>query len=131
MVFGGDWNATHSILPTDTNPDVFSMRAVPSTARTRRILQLCENFGLSDPYRLLHPDARDFIYIPSGVLRRNRSRIDFFLISDTIFEGYLPVILLRHFAKMPSIINRFHSVLKKREKKVEFASTIEYCPTRY
>jgi exonuclease III len=86
IVLGGDWNATLSNLPLDINPDVFSMQAVPSTARTERILQMCEDFGLSDPYRALHPTDRDYTYIPSGVLRTNRSCIDFFLISDIIFE---------------------------------------------
>jgi exonuclease III len=87
VVIGGDWNATYSNLPINVNPDVFSMRAVPSTARTERILQLCDEFELSDPYRALHPDWRDYTYIPSGVLRTNRSRIDYFLVSDEIFNN--------------------------------------------
>jgi len=37
IVCGGDWNATYSDLPVDVNPGVFSMRALPSLARTERI----------------------------------------------------------------------------------------------
>ena len=77
-VLGGDWNATYSNLPLNINPDVFSMRSVPSTARTERILQLCDEYELTDPYRTLQPDERDYTYVPAGVLRQNRSRIDFF-----------------------------------------------------
>jgi hypothetical protein len=44
------------------------MRAVPSTARTERILQLCEEYELTDPYRTLQPDGRDYTYVPAGVL---------------------------------------------------------------
>lgn len=77
-ILGGDWNCTYSNLPVGLNPDVFSMRAVPSTVRTDRILQLCATRGLTDPYRALYPGEKDFTYIPSGVLRANRSRIDFF-----------------------------------------------------
>ena len=84
VILGGDWNATYSDLPVNINPDVFSMQAVPSFARTARILQLCEDWGISDPYRGLNPGDKDFTYVPSGLLRRNRSRIDFFLISDDL-----------------------------------------------
>jgi hypothetical protein len=60
------------------------MRTIPSQRRTERILQLCADRKLSDPFRCLHLEERDYTYIPSGVLRSNRSRIDFFLISDDI-----------------------------------------------
>ena len=78
LILGGDWNATYSQLPADINPDILFMRALPSAIRTGRIIQLCEERSLTDPYRDLHPEDRDFTYIPSGVLRNNRSRIDFF-----------------------------------------------------
>jgi len=77
-VLGGDWNATYSNLPVDTNPDVLFMRALPSVQRTARILQICDEFGLWDPYWTLYPDEKEYTYIPAGQLRKNRSRIDFF-----------------------------------------------------
>jgi exonuclease III len=86
VILGGDWNACYSDLPVDSNPDVCFMRTVPSQRRTERILQLCADRKLSDPFRCLHLEERDYTYIPSGVLRSNRSRIDFFLISDEIFS---------------------------------------------
>ncbi len=99
IILGGDWNATLSNLPLNVNPDVFSMRAVPSTARTNRILQLCDEFSLADPYRSLHPDERDYTYIPSGVLRTNRSRIDYFLVSDVLFENISKCEIAQAFCK--------------------------------
>jgi hypothetical protein len=48
------------------------------------VADLCERFDMVDPFRTLHPDVRDFTYNPSGTLRKNRSRIDFFLMSTSI-----------------------------------------------
>jgi exonuclease III len=118
IVLGGDWNATLSNLPLDTNPDVFSMRAVPSTARTERILQICEDFGLTDPYRTLHPADRDYTYIPSGVLRTNRSRIDFFLLSDTIFENVQKCEIAQSFCRKSFDHKNIVLCFKKSKKKV-------------
>jgi hypothetical protein len=117
VVLGGDWNATFSSLPNDINPDVFSMRAIPSTVRSERILQLCEEFGLSDPYRSLHPDARDYTYVPSGVLRINRSRIDFFLVSDSIFGNIKSCTIAQSFCKNAFDHKNIMLSLKKQKKK--------------
>jgi exonuclease III len=89
VILGGDWNASYSNLPADSNPDVCFMRTIPSLRRTERILQLCADLKLSDPYCCLNPEEEDYTYIPSGVLRSNRSRIDFFLISDDIFADVI------------------------------------------
>ncbi len=39
---------------------------------------------LCDPFRVLYPNLRDFSYSPRGNLRKNRSRINFFLVSTSI-----------------------------------------------
>jgi hypothetical protein len=88
VILGGDWNATPSSLPVNENPDVAFMRNIPSLVRTEQIRLLCELADLSDPFRTLHPDLRDFSYHPSGDTRKNRSRIDFFLISISLY-GYI------------------------------------------
>jgi hypothetical protein len=116
VVLGGDWNATLSNLPLNVNPDVFSMRAVPSTARTNRILQLCEDFRLLDPYRTLHPDQRDYTYIPSGVLRTKRSRIDYFLITEDLFETVSKCEIAQSFCKK-SFDHKNITLSFKKEKK--------------
>ena len=83
-ILGGDWNATFSCLPVGENPDVLFMRQVPSIIRSRHVRDLCERYDLTDPFRLLHPDVRDFSYNPSGTVRKNRSRIDFFIMSTEL-----------------------------------------------
>jgi exonuclease III len=85
-ILGGDWNTTVSNLPIGSNPDVAFMRNIPSRIRSDHLLELCGDADLSDPYRTLHPDGVDFSYNPSGDLRKNRSRIDFSLVSPYIYQ---------------------------------------------
>jgi exonuclease III len=85
-VLGGDWNATLSTDPTPGNIDIFRMAAPPSIFRSENIAAMCDDHGLSDPFRVLHPDTRDFSFIPR-TRRVNRSRLDFFLISDCLLNN--------------------------------------------
>jgi exonuclease III len=78
-ILEGDWNATICYEDVHLNPDVLFMRSIPSRFRSERIADLCEDLDLSDPFRTLHPEDREFTYYPSGTQRKNRSRIDFFL----------------------------------------------------
>ena len=86
-VIGGDWNATYSNLPLNENLDVLFMRNIPSRVRSDLVRDLCENLDLTDPFRTLHPESRDFTFVPSGTLRTNRSRIDYFLISSGLYNN--------------------------------------------
>jgi hypothetical protein len=43
---------------------------------------MSENLNLVDAYRVLYPNNREFTYIPNAAANINRSRIDFFLISE-------------------------------------------------
>jgi exonuclease III len=85
-IIGGDWNATLSCLPVRENPDVLNMQDLPNTIHSRKINDLCLSFNLSDPFRILFPNRIDFSYAPWNNIRNNRSRIDFFLISNDISE---------------------------------------------
>jgi hypothetical protein len=80
-VLGGDWNSTFSRLPVQDNPDVMNMQDVPNAAHSRKIQELCSRFNLTDPFRVLFPNLLDFSYAPWNNIRKNRSRIDFFLMS--------------------------------------------------
>jgi hypothetical protein len=65
------------------NIDIINMASLPSFHRSRQLNDICGQFNLSDPYCVLYPDRRDFTYIPhTGT--NNRSRIDFFLISNDL-----------------------------------------------
>ncbi len=86
VILGGDWNATYSQAPAQTNINVVNMLSPPSLIRSGWIADLCCTFNLLDPYRAFHPTLRDFTFIPSGA-RKNRSRLDFFLISDKLLQS--------------------------------------------
>jgi exonuclease III len=85
-ILGGDWNATICYDDVQVNPDVMFMRSIPSRFRSEMIADLCEDLDLSDPFRTLHPEDREFTYYPSGTQRKNRSRIDFFFISSSLYN---------------------------------------------
>jgi exonuclease III len=85
-VIGGDWNATYSQSPSNCNPDTLNMASPPSLIRSGWIADICSSFGLLDLFRAFHPTRKDFTYFPHGA-RKNRSRIDFFLISESLLSS--------------------------------------------
>jgi exonuclease III len=85
-ILGGDWNATICYEDVTVNPDVMFMRSIPSRFRSEQLADLCEDLDLSDPFRTLHPEDREFTYYPSGTQRKKGSRIDFFLISSCLYQ---------------------------------------------
>jgi exonuclease III len=82
---GGDWNATYSTDPSADNIDIFRMARPPSIYRSEGISDLCTTYNLSDPFRILYPDTRDYTFRPRTG-RLNRSRLDFFLISNNLID---------------------------------------------
>jgi len=86
IVLGGDWNTTWDTRPPAVNIDIFKMAAAPNTANCERLHRLSEVFNITDPFRILYPEKIDFSYSPFGTVRKNRSRIDFFLVSEALLE---------------------------------------------
>jgi exonuclease III len=84
VVVGGDWNTSYSCLPLPGNPDVLNMASLPNPANARKVNELCESLKLTDPFRALYPYKVEFSYAPWRNTRDNRSRLDFFLISENI-----------------------------------------------
>jgi exonuclease III len=79
-ICGGDWNATYCTEAGELNLDTFNMQNPPSITRSGWLAGICNDFNLFDPFRTMHYNKKDFTYVPrSG--NKNRSRIDFFLIS--------------------------------------------------
>jgi hypothetical protein len=74
-------------LPVQHNIDVINMAALPNQANSALLREMCENKELSDPYRVLYPTKRDYSYTPFGDIRKNRSRLDFFLISNNLIPA--------------------------------------------
>jgi Reverse transcriptase (RNA-dependent DNA polymerase) len=83
FVLCGDWNTTISSLGSENNIDITGMQNPPSIFRSNLLTDIRQRRQLTDPYRALWPDKRDFTYVPRTG-RLNRSRIDFFLCSDSL-----------------------------------------------
>jgi len=86
VILGGDWNVTWDLREVNMNIDTFQMAATPNRVNAECLNRMCGNLSLTDPYRILYPEKRDFTYQPFGTVRLNRSRIDFFCISTGLLE---------------------------------------------
>jgi exonuclease III len=116
-ILGGDWNATMCSDDVTVNPDVMFMRSIPSRFRSERIAELCEDLDLSDPFRTLHPEDREFTYYPSGTQRKNRSRIDFFLMSSCLYQTVDSCTIAQSFCRKNFDHKPIFLSLKKRRGK--------------
>jgi exonuclease III len=83
-LLGGDWNCTYSADPVNVNIDVLNMRELPNLQHSQCIADLCHELNISDPYRYLHYNKVEFSYAPRCEALSNKSRIDYFLISNTL-----------------------------------------------
>jgi exonuclease III len=63
------------------------MQAVPNKRHSDLLLEMCEQFLLADPYRVKFPNKKEFTYVPSDVTKKNRSRLDFFIISRDLLNA--------------------------------------------
>jgi exonuclease III len=86
IIIGGDWNTTWDRRPVNSNIDTFCMSGLPNAKNSELLERLCMRFSLTDPFRALYPDKRDFTYAPFGDVRLNRSRLDFFIVSNNILD---------------------------------------------
>jgi len=82
LILAGDWNCTVSSLPVNINP----MVDLPNKRHSELLELLMRRAQLVDPFRFLHPEKNEYSYIPRNTLLKNRSRIDFFLVSERISE---------------------------------------------
>jgi exonuclease III len=83
-VLGGDWNATYSCVLLASNSDVLNMQALPNINNSRKIKEICDELIMSDPFRALYPNKLEYSFAPWGNMRPNRSRLDFFIVSNNI-----------------------------------------------
>jgi exonuclease III len=92
-VIGGDWNTVLDPLPIPQNIDVINMVGIPNQVNGTLLREMCAANSLSDPYRTVYPNKKDYTYTPFGDLRKNRSRLDFFIISDNLipFIGHCSI----------------------------------------
>jgi hypothetical protein len=86
VVIGGDWNLTLDSRPACNNIDTLNTIGIPSTNRSVWLNTICRSLNLIDPFRFLHPDKKEFTYVPFAQDSTVRSRLDFFLISEALKE---------------------------------------------
>jgi exonuclease III len=87
VIIGGDFNCTYSSDPVPDNIDCFNMTRPPNITHSRKINEICDQYNLVDPYRLMNPDLQEFTYSPRSIAMKNQSRLDFFLVSETILDS--------------------------------------------
>jgi exonuclease III len=87
VIVGGDWNPTWSPSPVADNLNVINMQNIPSKQRSEKIVNMARNLSMTDPYRFLYPHRREFTYVPNIAANKNRSRLDFFPISENIVDN--------------------------------------------
>jgi exonuclease III len=100
IIVGGDWNTTYSTSDSSSNIDILHMQKPSSQIRSGWLNEICLGADLIDPYRAFYPSRRDYTFIPHGT-KKNRSRLDFFLISSDKL----------HFAKRCIIANSLSTSL--------------------
>jgi exonuclease III len=87
VIIGGDWNCTVSADPAPDNPDCLNMARAPNLLHSVKLNEICDEYELVDPFRLLYPDLHEFTYVPRSGIAANKSRIDFFIISESIIDA--------------------------------------------
>jgi len=58
------------------------MRDIPSRRRSEAIKHMADNLNMTDAFRTFFPSKREYTFIPSAMGANNRSRLDFFLVSE-------------------------------------------------
>jgi exonuclease III len=86
-VLGGDWNTTWDRRPVISNIDTFQMSGLPNPKNSEFLYNICTKHKLTDPFRTLYPIRKEFTYSPFGHVRLNRSRLDFFVVSETLIPN--------------------------------------------
>ncbi len=84
IVIGGDWNTTLDSKTVRQNIDTLNTAGIPSINRSNWLNSLCRVQKLVDPFRTLHPYKKEFTYVPFAQDSTIRSRLDFFLVSDSL-----------------------------------------------
>ena len=65
------------------------MAALPNPKNSELLKNIAQNYNLVDPFRVLHPFVNSYTYTPFGPSRKNRSRLDFFVVSENVLPSLL------------------------------------------
>ena len=93
FILGGDLNAIptltdSSLCPNSGNLDTICMSSLPNINHCRNLVDwINEGFAI-DIFRFIHPNKLEFSYIPYDKTKKNRSRIDNFLVSPNLVDVF-------------------------------------------
>jgi exonuclease III len=123
VILGGDWNVTWSNSGPDDNIDITGMVRTPNFTNGNLLKNLANTFELTDPFRILYPDRKCYSYVPFGNARKNKSRLDFFIISTSLLGGVVdcgifPGMLSSQFDQKPIFLH-FNSKNFKKDKSLK------------
>ena len=137
IILGGDWNCTWDSSEVEDNLDVLNMAAIPSKRRSEKLRWLSDANNLIDPFRALNPEKREFTYVPAVREYNNRSRLDFFLVSDTLLGKIencnvaesLASTVFDHKAIHLSFVKKIKPNSKNKQILSKFLNNTEMCNT--
>jgi hypothetical protein len=67
-IIGGDWNCTGCMSPPDSNIDILNMQNLPNARHSTLLKKLCDDFEMSDPFRVKFPKPTGlFIFLKRPV----------------------------------------------------------------
>ena len=87
IILGGDWNCTVSRGDRNNNIDILNMVSTPNKRHSEYLCNLCDEFQLIDPFRFFNPNRKEFTFTPRDITKKNRSRIDFFVVTSHLVTG--------------------------------------------
>jgi hypothetical protein len=62
------------------------MQNIPNSRHSALLKKLCNDFEMLDPFRVKFPNRRDFTFFSKDQTKNSRSRLDFFIISNSLIE---------------------------------------------
>jgi hypothetical protein len=62
------------------------MQNSPNLRHSNLLKKMCADLNLSDPFRVKFPFRREFTYFSKDTTKKNKSRIDFFIISNQLLS---------------------------------------------
>jgi exonuclease III len=83
-LIAGDWNCTVNCQSGAANVDTLNMRTAPNVRHSKLLKKMCNDLELCDPFRAKFPNRLEFTFLPRIRNKNNRSRIDFFIVSNSL-----------------------------------------------
>ena len=84
---------------------------------------MCEQLALTDPFRTLFPNKKDYTYVPAVLYYTNRSRLDFFCISKNLIK-YVANCTIDN--ALTSMVFDHKAIFLDFRKKVKLKKTCKY-----